>query len=435
MAVVVTGPRAPSVDGPAVAHRQRLSGLSPHWPLWIAVPGLVVFWALGMGLVARIVVIVPISLQLLMQRRLRVPPRFGWFLLFVAFALLSTLQLPPQAMVNYLFLRGGEYVAGVLFVLHVYNVRPPGEGVEWLRRLLLWLWLSLVVLGLMAFAFPFGELPSLSQRLLPAALANDPFIQQVTTPALAQVQLFLGFELPRPSAPFPYTNGWGSAFSLLLPFVIATAASGPRRDKLLARVGLALSVVPAVMSVNRAMWGSVVLVLLYLVVSARDPALRRSLRRATAASSLVLVVALSSPLGEVASSRLDNPHSNSARTDLAIAVGEQIVESPWIGKGRPVEYQGPGIRPPIGTQGHLWWMLVGHGLPATLFFLVYFTLVLPTLRGPRMGLYARATVLAMFLQLPFYDMLSGELHLVLLAVAGAQLEVARATRPGDEIPS
>lgn len=422
----MTGVTPPAAAGTPIGARARPHAhvLSPHWPLWVAIPGLVVFWALGFSILARISVILPIALQLLAMRRVRLPPRFGWFLFFVALALVSTLQLPPRALVNYLLLRGGEYVAGVLFVLHVYNVRRPGQGVEWLRRLFLWSWLSLVALGLMAVALPGLELPSVARSLLPSGLANDPFIRQVTTPALAQVQSFLGFDLPRPSAPFPYTNGWGSAFALMLPFVIASATSGSNRERVLARLGLVLSVVPALLSVNRAMWGSIIVILVYLLVSVRDPGLRRSLRRAAVVSVLALAAALLSPLGDVATSRLDTPHSNSARTDLAVAVVDQVAESPVIGNGRPVEYDGPGIRPPIGTQGHLWWMLVGHGVPATLSFIAYFVLVLPTLRGPRMGVFARATVLAMLLQLPFYDMLSGQLVLALVAVAAAQAEVA-----------
>lgn len=415
-------------DAPGVSRQRSLPlprrwGLNPHWPIWVAVPGLVVFWALGLGFAARLAVILPLALRLFMQPRVRIPPRLGIFLLFVAWTFLTSLQLPPRGMAQFMVLRGSEYIAIVLGVLHVYNIGPRGEGVEWLRRAFLWAWLGLVGLGLVAVAIPNGELPSVARMILPGDLANQPFIQQLTTPSLAQVQPFLGFALPRPSAPFAYSNGWGSAFALLLPFVIASAVTGSGRDRRLARVGLFVSIIPAVMSVNRAMWGSVILILGYLVLTTREPVLRLNLRRAALAMLLILAMASFSPLGNLVADRLSTPHSNNARQDLAVAAGERLLEHPFIGFGGPLEYEGPGIRPPVGTQGHLWLMLISNGIPALLLYLGYFGATFPLLRGPRMGNWTRAAIIAMFLQLPFYGLLGGQLLIVMLAIAGSQREL------------
>lgn len=400
--------------------------VSPHWPIWVALPGLVLFWALGLGFAARLAIILPLALGLMMQRRVLLPPRLGIFLAFVAWTFLTSLQLPPRGLLQFFVLRGSEYVAIVLAVLHVYNVGPRGEGVEWLRRAFLWAWLGLVGLGLAAVALPGAELPSVARMVLPGGLTNQPFIQQLTTPSLAQVQPFLGFALPRPSAPFAYSNGWGSAFALLLPFVIASAVTGSAKDRRLAQLGLVASIIPAAMSVNRAMWGSVILILGYLVITTREPVLRRNLRRAALGLVFVLALASLSSLGDLVSDRLATPHSNNAREDLAVAAGERALERPLIGFGGPLEYEGPGIRPPVGTQGHLWLILISNGIPALLLYLGYFGAVFPLLRGPRMGNWTRASVLAMFMQLPFYGLLGGQLLIVMLAIAGSQREVLHA---------
>lgn len=421
--------QAPPARRPVVEPRLRLTrrrsrGLSALWPIWVVLPGAIVFWATGFSFATRLSVILPVALRLLMMPRVRVPPRFGLWLAFVAWVFLTSLQLPPRGILQFLIQRGGEYVAITLCMLLVYNLAPRGDrdGV-WLRRAFLWAWLGIVVLGLVAVAFPRAELPSLARMVLPGGLTSQPFIQQITTPALAQVQSFLGFPLPRPSAPFAYANGWGGAMALLIPFVIASAVRGGPRDRRLARVGLVVSIVPIVMSMNRGMWGSILVGLLFLLATTREEALRRTLKRTAVAIGVVLVLASISPLGTLVATRLNTPHSNNARSDLAVQAGQRLTERPIIGFGAPLEYEGEGIRPPVGTQGQLWLMAISNGIPAALLFLGYFGSVFPLLKGRRMGQWTRASIVSMFVLLPFYSMLGGQLFIVCMAVAGAQREV------------
>lgn len=416
--------QAPSPTS-ALPPSRRAGGISPLWPIWVVLPGAVVFWATGFSFLTRLSIILPVAIKLLMLPRLRVPPRFGIWLAFVGWVFLTALQLPPLGILQFLIQRGGEYLAITLCMLLVYNVSPRGDrdGV-WLRRAFLWAWLGIVALGLLAVAFPRAELPSLARMVLPGGLANQPFIQQITTPSLAQVQSFLGFPLPRPSAPFAYTNGWGGAMALLLPFAIASAVRGDERDRRLARAGLLVAIIPIVMSVNRAMWGGILISLLFLRLTTREPALRRTLKRTAVAIGMVLALASVSPLGTLVAERLNTPHSNNARTDLAVQAGQRLSERPLVGFGAPLDYEGAGIRPPVGTQGQLWLMAISHGLPAALLFIAWFAAVFPLLKGRRMGQWTRASVVSMFVLLPFYSMLGGQLFIVCMAVVGAQREVA-----------
>jgi hypothetical protein len=416
------GGRVPTSTGPA--------WLPPTWPVTVVVPGLVVWWALGLAPFVRFVVIVPMALRLLATRRVRIPAGFGVWMLFLGLVALSGLQVEPARIVLFAF-HAGEYVAAGVFLLYVHDlaVRDPGVTAR-VRRSLVHAWYLLVGTGWLAILVPTLTLPSLSQSILPARLATDPWVTTLTTPAVAQVQDFLGFPIPRPAAPYVYTNGWGSAFALLFPLVVLTAIRAAPRQRRVARWGLVLSVAPAVMSANRAMWASLAAGLLYLVFAAREAPTRRALRRAAAIVSIgTLLLLVGTPLGGIVIQRVDTPHSNSARLDLAVAAGDLVAESPLVGHALPQPWDGPGIRPPVGTQGQLWTLLVSHGIPATLAFVGFFIVIYRRMASDRSGLWGRAALVAAAVQLPFYELSAGQLTLLTIMAGLALADTARRSSP------
>ena len=80
----------------------------------------------------------------------------------------------------------------------------------------------------------------------------------------AQVQHFLGFPIGRPETFFAYTNAWGSAFAILAPCAIcAMLQTRSAGWKPAPRLAMAAAIVPVVFSLNRGLWLSLGLALMY----------------------------------------------------------------------------------------------------------------------------------------------------------------------------
>src|SRR3546814_11877583 len=76
----------------------------------------------------------------------------------------------------------------------------------------------MIAFGYAALAFPRLDTGSLLQRLVPGSIGGEVFFQDLTSIRFAELKGFLGYPVPRPAAPFPYTNGGGSALALVTPF-------------------------------------------------------------------------------------------------------------------------------------------------------------------------------------------------------------------------
>src|SRR5699024_799575 len=85
-----------------------------------------------------------------------------------------------------------------------------------------WMFVALLGGGIIGVLMPTLEFPSLLEMLLPNGLASNGFVNSLIHPQVAQVHTFLGYEEPRPSAPFAYTNEWGLATAVTLPFFIVS---------------------------------------------------------------------------------------------------------------------------------------------------------------------------------------------------------------------
>jgi polysaccharide biosynthesis protein PslJ len=403
----------------AVAIRPGI--LPPTWPLWALLPGMGLWWGLGLSPIARPAIGVLMWISLLMRRVLRLPPGFTIWMLFLGFAAVSVLQLPVGRMLPF-GLRFAEYLTITAVLLYAYNLPRTVVTDRDVLRIFMAFWLVVVTTGWVAVFNPQLILPSFGQLVLPRALIGHEYAQQLTTPYVAQIHYFLGYPLARPAAPFPYATGWGSAVGLLFPFVICAIGALHRGRFLLIVSSTAL--VPMVMSVNRGMTASIVAAATALMLMTRDPRLRRRLRLGMLFAIPALVGAiLLSPLGEVVEDRIDNPHSNTARFDLASQASALVRESPWIGHGTTVAYDGNAVRPPVGTQGLLWTLLVFHGVPATALFITFFGVAFRRCRGASFGIWTRASIVAAAVQLPFYGLMSGQAVFLMAAVGIAMREM------------
>jgi O-antigen ligase len=279
-------------------------------------------------------------------------------------------------------------------------------------------------------------------KIIPQHLQNNSFVYNLVHPATAQVQHFLGYPVPRPAAPFVFTNDWGGNFALLVPFLLASwAKSGnPRRDKLV-RLLVPLSLFPVVFSLNRTLWASLGLIAVY--GSVRFGARGRSVAVVQAAVVMITLGAFVFTFGPTKSliqDRVATPHSNNGRQSLYNQSIDLALQQPLIGYGGPQQSTAATKssnykHPDVGTQGQVWTVLVSHGIPATLFFFGYFFAFVWRTRRARshLELWCHIVVVVALFQSPFYGLLAAQLHIVFIAIGLASREAADPDPPPVQV--
>ncbi|HEY1485738.1 MAG TPA: hypothetical protein VGF84_06520, partial [Micromonosporaceae bacterium] len=241
---------------------------------------------------------------------------------------------------------------------------------------------------------------------------------------------------PRPAAPWGYTNTWGNNFCLLVVwFVVAAFASREvnRRSKIVAGAVLVVAIAPVIYSLNRGLWIGLGVGIAYVVLRllARG---RLWIIGMLAAASVGLVIALMvTPLGTIASQRLDNGKSNGVRlylTDQAIA---GIGESPVIGFGSTRNTEGGRNSITVGSSadcphcgnftiggnGQLWQVIYAHGLVGTIAYFGFFVYGLWRFRHDRtpIGLAGSSALVSSLVAALWYNALVTPLAFTLLAFA------------------
>jgi hypothetical protein len=222
--------------------------------------------------------------------------------------------------------------------------------------------------------------------------------------------------------------------ALLTPFALM-ALSEPRvgLPPRLVRTVLVASLVPAVVSLNRGLWLSLGIGILYAAVRLGAGGEGRRLRRLVAVVVLVVALVGVSPLGDLVTTRFATGHSDEDRTGLAVAAVEGALDGPVFGWGAPR----PNVRalPSIGTHGQVWLVLYSHGFVGALGFVGTLASFLFWTRrqATAAGLWAHVVVLIALAQLPVYLLLPGQLFVVMAAVAvAARLQAGPETGGGPD---
>lgn len=424
------------------------------WPVNVLFIGLPLWWLLGLWQILFFIMAIPMIAYLLRQRVVLMPRGFGLWLLFLIWVLLGVLVLQVDApgtvagvnMNRYLVFgyRFAWYLVATIVALYVLNTRDVLKS-EKIARAIGWLFVMFLAGGLLGlFAYNL-EVPSLLQAALPRGISNIKFVQELTIVRAAQVQGFLGEPQPRPSAPFPYTNDWGFATAITLPFFVVSWWTRGKvwRIALLGVLPIALYVI--VSSLNRGMW---ILVLAAIALAATLGVMHGKAKVILTGLSVavcVVVLLAFSPMGSLISQRLDNGHSDGVRENLAaMAVTSVAQGSPLLGYGTTRNLAGtftsiaggatdacPGCEPPpIGTHGQLWEITFGTGLVGIALYVAFFTFQFVTslrVRSPY-AMAALASVLMVLVALPFYSSVGVPLYIALLAV-GLLAREARAPLP------
>lgn len=406
--------------------------LPPGWPLYVLLLGFPLWWVLGLGAFIWPILAVPMVFSLVMRDRITVPRGFGLWLLFLLWMLASATQLDePQRGIVFLY-RAAVYFSATVLFLYVYNASTESLPARRVLMLLAAFWVIAVAGGLLGLLLPQGSIRTPVEMLMPRGLLANSFVYELVHPRFAQVQTILGYPVPRPAAPFVYTNEWGANIALLTP--LAIAALGQFRkgsSRTFIRLMLVASVIPIVVSLNRGLWLGLSLGLAYasfrLATRGRGRALGAMLVGLVIAATLILTT----PLKDLVTERLATPHSNQGRLALYQEAAEGVLESPLVGFGAPRPSERNPNAPRVGTHGQLWLVLFSHGIPAAALFIGWFLYALWRTRegSSRIPFWTHVALFIALVQMPYYGMVPVPIHILMIAVALAWREASEG-RPG-----
>ncbi|WP_159802388.1 O-antigen ligase family protein [Arthrobacter zhaoguopingii] len=413
-----------SAPGTAAASRPGSDvGRLPAWPIVAAFAGFPLWWALGLGDMAWPVFGAAMVLILARARKVRAPRGFGILLLFLLWVLCSLIQIDEPLRILGFFYRFFLYAAATVVFVYVYNARQTLTD----RRIfgvLTVFWLVVVAGGFAGLAFPLFELKTPLAYILPQALLDNSYVDEMTTRDLTQYNPDPNatvISAPRPSAPFLYANGWGNGYSLLTPAVVAylSMVRGERRFWWLV-AALPISFIPAFLTLNRGMFLGLGIALLYLGFRAALLGRTRVIGSILALSVVAGVALVQLPVIERLEQRTSRVSSIDDRGELYQETFRRTLESPVFGYGAPRPSERSG-QPSAGTQGHVWLVLFSHGFVGLGLFLAWLVhAFLSTLRRTDLvGLVCNTLLLVGLVEIFYYGILgSGLVILMVIAAVG-----------------
>jgi polysaccharide biosynthesis protein PslJ len=405
-------------------------GLSPGWPLYVVLLGFPLWWLLGLGGFIWPIVLIPLALGFLMRDGIVVPRGFGLWLLFLILMLGSSIMLDePHRWIVWLY-RFSIYASATILFIYIFNSPERTLPMSKVIGIVTGFWAIVVVGGVLGLIIPDVSFRSPVEMIMPAQLLRNSFVYELVHPGFAEVQTFLGYPIPRPKAPFIYTNEWGANMALLTPFAIAFLYG--RRSafrKLVVAALLIVSVIPMIVSANRGLWLSLSIGLIYGAVRLAARGKGRALGAVLVFIGLSIGLVLTSPLRGLVEDRLATPHSNRARLALYEEATEGVLESPLLGYGAPRPSERSADSPPVGSHGQFWIVLYSHGIPAAIFFVGWLFWAFISSRKND-ALWTHVVLLIALIQLPFYGMLPVPIHIIMLAAALAWREHESLAGPG-----
>jgi O-antigen ligase len=433
MAVDTLAAPAPlaSRAGPRVRARRRR--LPEGWAIYALFYGYPVWYLLGLQAFIWPIIALPITFHLIRRRRLVVPRSFGVYLLFLAWMLVSSLQLSSGKQILSFCYRGALYLSAAVLLVYVMNLDPRRFPTRRLAHALTFFWFLVVLGGFLALLLPHVRFTSPFGLLLPNALLRNQFIASLVQLNFADPSTLLGYAIARPVVPFNYTNEWGANLAIVTPFAIYGLRFVRHIAWRLAIIAtLVMSLAPIILSINRGLWISLAVGILYV---AGRLAARGNVKIFAATLAVIVVGAAGvvfTPLGHVVLDRVAHPNTE-GRAYLYEQATESALASPIVGHGAPLPSQETGIAlgASVGTHGQLWTILVSQGFPGVLLFLGFFLLAFfATWRVTAWGLWAHAPILIALSQFVVYNWLPVQIHLVVMAIALSWRDAAARAEAG-----
>lgn len=416
--------------------------LRPGWPLSALFLLFPLWWVLGLSHFIFFALGIVMAFELLKRRPVYAPMAFGLWLLFLVVVVAGVALLwvqPPGTvpangigrLVPYVY-HAAWYLTITVVALYVINMPERELSTQRIVRLLAMMFVYTVAGGFAGLLLPHVDLPSLVEVVLP--IPREGFVNTLVHPSLVSASEFLGYDQPRPSAPFAYPNAWGNNLGLYLPFfVLAWLGKDAGRRRPYAVVILLLAIVPIAYSLDRGLWGGLLLALVAISVKLATIGRAQVLQILAALLAVGAIIFVSTPLYDTVALRLNTPHSNDRRTTVATEVINKTASlSPLLGYGETRAVSGSFASiaggetptchqcaaPPLGTQGFLWRLIFTTGLLGTLLFLAFVGAQLLRFAPERDPVAITCcVVIAMALVFAFvYDSLESPLYTVMVAI-------------------
>jgi hypothetical protein len=403
------------------------------WQAFAIVTLLPVWWLIGASFFMWPLIALPLIAAMVVRGRILAPRRFGIWLLFIVWVIASGVELSDPSRALAWGWRLSFYVAGAAIFLYFVNVPERRISTRAIMNSMAALWVMVVVGGWLGVAFPGMNFASPMEKLLPHGLTQNQYVYAHVHLEFAQIQHFLGFPIGRPETFFAYTNAWGSAFAMLAPCAICALLTTTSPGwKLVLRAAMVASIVPVVFSLNRGLWLSLGLALMYAMFRFLLRGDFRQAIKVIVAFAVVGIVLLASPLGSLATSRFSHKTGDTGRLQRDVGAQQQIANSPILGFGAPLgAVQTPTHKQSnLGTESEIFLLVFSHGVPGLALFLIwmFYTLFRSGRWRTAYGFWAHISLLVACIQLPYYD-ITERLPPVMVAAAIAYREIARHPEP------
>lgn len=395
------------------------TGALPAWPMTFLLAGFPFWWAMGGA------PFVPIGIALVMLGFLLhrgniviLPGVLPWFA-FLVWAAASLINLPDFGTAIGFAQRLGNLAAVGIFMVYYINAKEhlnpkrvmTGVGI---------IWLTVVMLGLCAMAWPEFRLRTPIGSILPGGLTRNPLVYDLVFPPLAEIQQPWGAPEPfnRPAAPFPYANSWGVAFALLTPCAIYFAIVVKRWWMKAAIFAiLAASLLPALATSNRGMLLGVAVGTVYVLVRvAARGQLAKVAGLAIVVTGVFAALVASGALGDILG-RQEYSDSTSGRMSIYDATLSATMDSPLLGYGAPRMDATIGIS--LGTQGYIWMLMFSYGLVGLGLFIFFLgNGIFRTWNAPgSTGLWLHGVLITTVAIIPYYSLDITQMTIVGLIMA------------------
>ena len=443
MTVVAERP-TPQLAVARPAGRGPLNRLGPAWPLKLLLLGFPLWWALGVASFAFQAAAVAMAVQMARRGIKRLPAGFGVWLLFLAWMLAGATMLwvdapgtvgggGPERLVGFAY-RVGWYLAVTVAMLYPLSLPAAVVPARAVARWLSALFLMAVTGGLAGILAPNFEFTSLAEAVIPGAGQEGSFLNTLVHPSLTTSSDFLGYDQPRPKAPFLYANAWGNNTGLLLPFFVFVGLTSERLSRRLGTVAvMGLLALPVAYSLNRGLWLGLCMLAIYAAVALARAGRLVGLWALSVGTIVAVVVLVSSPLWQTITLRLDTPHSNDRRATVAeVVTGTTWQGSPLLGYGTTRKVAGSFASiagggttecrqcaaPPLGTQGFLWRLIFTTGFVGTALFMTFIAVQLfaHVRRRDPFCVLGCITIMSSLLFFFVYDSLESPLFILGLAI-------------------
>jgi len=378
-----------------------------------------VFWLLGLGGFIWAGAAIPVVVWILLRPEVRRPPGTTLFLLYVVWAGVTIIMLDSPTRVLVFGFRYFVYVSAIGLAVYVYNERRVTREtfVNWVATL--WIWA--IVGGYLALLFPRVRLNvTAASLLLPGALSRNEFVGNLVRPRLAQVaeyQGIPGLQVSRPATLWAFTNDWGGNVGLLTPFFIAAFIySHDARRRRAGVIGLIAAAPVMILSVNRGLWLSVGMILAVVAVRSAMAGRTAPLKMLGGSIVVITILLVATPIGVVVSGRL-SVSSADTRAGIYQEAWEGALESPVLGWGGTRPSENP-FSPSVGTHGHIWFAMFAHGFVGLTLYVGWLLSAMYRVARHRdpVSLMLASVVYVGALQMLFYNMFSGSLAIILIAI-------------------